>query len=318
MVFILNNGSLTPVAIQTGLSDGIKIEVKSGELTTKSELVVGIKQNGVVVPQSKGLIQTPQRTTKALIKIIMQAVISVKNIFKIYKMGSQTLAALNDVSMDVFPGEYIAIMGSSGSGKSTFMNIVGCLDVPTRGEYLFNGESVISKSKIQLAHLRRDNIGFVFQSFNLLSRTTAYDNVELPLLYCNIPASERKIKVEKALTSVGLKDRMNSMPNMLSGGQQQRVAIARAIVNNPKIILADEPTGNLDTRTSMEIIQIFQLLNDEGITIVMVTHEDDIARSSKKRVVFRDGKMLKTEDTDDRLIASEQIKLLPAIEEIIL
>jgi putative ABC transport system ATP-binding protein len=248
----------------------------------------------------------------------MQAVISVKNIFKIYKMGSQTLAALNDVSMDVFPGEFIAIMGSSGSGKSTFMNILGCLDVPTRGEYLFNGESVTSKSKIQLAHLRRDNIGFVFQSFNLLSRTTAYDNVELPLLYCNIPASERKTKVEKALISVGLEDRMNSVPNMLSGGQQQRVAIARAIVNNPKMILADEPTGNLDTRTSMEIIQIFQLLNDEGITIVMVTHEDDIARSSKRRVVFKDGKMIKSEDTTDRLFASEQLKLLPALEEVIL
>jgi putative ABC transport system ATP-binding protein len=248
----------------------------------------------------------------------MQTVISVKNIFKIYKMGSQTLAALNDVSMDVFPGEFIAIMGSSGSGKSTFMNILGCLDVPTRGEYLFNGESVISKSKIQLAHLRRDNIGFVFQSFNLLSRTTAYDNVELPLLYCNIPASDRKIKVEKALIGVGLKDRMDSMPNMLSGGQQQRVAIARAIVNNPKMILADEPTGNLDTRTSMEIIQIFQLLNDEGITIVMVTHEDDIARTSKRRVIFRDGKMLKSEDSVNRIIASEQLKLIPALEEVIL
>jgi putative ABC transport system ATP-binding protein len=248
----------------------------------------------------------------------MQAVISVKNIFKIYRMGNQSLAALNDVSMDVFPGEYIAIMGSSGSGKSTFMNILGCLDVPTRGEYLFNGESVTRKSKIQLAHLRRDNIGFVFQSFNLLSRTTAYDNVELPLLYCNIPAAERKLKVEKALISVGLKDRMNNMPNMLSGGQQQRVAIARAIVNNPKMILADEPTGNLDTRTSMEIIQIFQLLNDEGITIVMVTHEDDIARTSKRRVVFRDGKLLKSEDTTTRLIASEQLKLLPKLEEIIL
>lgn len=233
-------------------------------------------------------------------------------------MGNQSLAALNDVSMDVFPGEYIAIMGSSGSGKSTFMNILGCLDVPTRGEYLFNGESVTRKSKIQLAHLRRDNIGFVFQSFNLLSRTTAYDNVELPLLYCNIPAAERKLKVEKALISVGLKDRMNNMPNMLSGGQQQRVAIARAIVNNPKMILADEPTGNLDTRTSMEIIQIFQLLNDEGITIVMVTHEDDIARTSKRRVVFRDGKLLKSEDTTTRLIASEQLKLLPKLEEIIL
>jgi putative ABC transport system ATP-binding protein len=248
----------------------------------------------------------------------MQPVISVKNIFKIYKMGSQTLAALNDVSMDVMEGEYIAVMGSSGSGKSTFMNILGCLDVPTRGEYLFNGESVLNKSKIQLAHLRRDNIGFVFQSFNLLSRTTAFDNVELPLIYCNIPSSERKIKVEKALVSVGLKDRMNSLPNMLSGGQQQRVAIARAIVNNPKMILADEPTGNLDTRTSMEIIQIFQLLNDEGITIVMVTHEEDIAQSSKKRVVFRDGKMIKSEDTENRIIASEQLLLLPKLEEVIL
>jgi putative ABC transport system ATP-binding protein len=248
----------------------------------------------------------------------MQPVISVKNLIKIYKMGTQTLAALNDVSMDVFTGEYIAVMGTSGSGKSTFMNILGCLDIPTRGEYLFNGESVISKTKIQLAHLRRDNIGFVFQSFNLLSRTTAFDNVELPLIYCNIPASERKIKVEKALISVGLKDRMNSLPNMLSGGQQQRVAIARAIVNSPKIILADEPTGNLDTRTSMEIIQIFQELNDEGITIVMVTHEDDIARTSKRRVVFRDGKLIKSEDTTDRINAAEQLKLIPKLEEIIL
>ena len=166
--------------------------------------------------------------------------------------------------------------------------------------------------------MRRDNIGFVFQSFNLLSRTTAYDNVELPLIYCNIPASERKKKVEKALISVGLKDRMNSLPNMLSGGQQQRVAIARAIVNNPKIILADEPTGNLDTRTSMEIIQIFQVLNDEGITIVMVTHEDDIAQTAKRRVVFRDGKMIKSEDTTGRIIATEQLKLIPKLEEVTL
>jgi len=248
----------------------------------------------------------------------MQAVISVKNLFKIYKMGNQTLAALNDVSMDVFVGEYIAVMGTSGSGKSTFMNILGCLDIPTKGEYLFNGESVISKSKIELAHLRRDNIGFVFQSFNLLSRTTAFDNVELPLIYSNISTSERKIKVEKALTSVGLKDRMNSLPNMLSGGQQQRVAIARAIVNNPKIILADEPTGNLDTRTSMEIIQIFQELNDEGITIVMVTHEDDIAQTSKRRVVFRDGKMIKSEETTNRINATEQLKLIPKLEEVVL
>jgi putative ABC transport system ATP-binding protein len=246
----------------------------------------------------------------------MDAVISVKNIFKIYTMGIQKLAALNDVSMDVFPGDYIAIMGASGSGKSTFMNILGCLDVPTRGEYLFNGESVMDKSKTQLAHLRRDNIGFVFQSFNLLARTTAYDNVELPLIYSSIPASERKKKVTKALVSVGLQDRMKNMPNMLSGGQQQRVAIARAIVNTPKMILADEPTGNLDTRTSYEIIQIFQELNDEGITVVMVTHEDDIAQTSKRKIVFKDGKMVKSEETKDRFIASEQIKLLPKREDI--
>ncbi len=245
-----------------------------------------------------------------------QPVISVKNLFKIYRMGNQSVAALNDVSMDVFPGDYICIMGASGSGKSTFMNVIGCLDVPTRGEYLFNGEPVMSKSKIQLAHLRRDNIGFVFQSFNLLSRTTAYDNVELPLIYSNINASERREKVEKALTSVGLKDRMRNMPNMLSGGQQQRVAIARAIVNNPKMILADEPTGNLDTRTSMEIIQIFQELNDKGITVVMVTHEDDIAQTSKRKVVFKDGKITKSGVTVDRLIASEQIKLIPKREDI--
>lgn len=259
-----------------------------------------------------------QREHQTYVNIkIMQAIISVKNIFKIYKMGNQTLAALNDVSMDVFPGEYIAIMGASGSGKSTFMNILGCLDVPTRGEYFFNGVSVISKSKTELAHLRRDNIGFVFQSFNLLSRTTAFDNVELPLIYSNTDLSERKIKVEKALISVGLKDRMKSLPNMLSGGQQQRVAIARAIVNNPKVILADEPTGNLDTRTSMEIIQIFQLLNEEGITIVMVTHEDDIARTSKRGVVFKDGKVIKSEDTIDRIISTEQLKLLPETEEVL-
>ncbi len=246
----------------------------------------------------------------------MEPVISVKNMVKIYRVGNESFAALNGVSLDVFPGDYIAIMGSSGSGKSTFMNIIGCLDVPTRGEYYFNGQPVKEKSKTQLAHLRRDNIGFVFQSFNLLSRTSAYDNVELPLIYSNIPGSQRKEKVMKALISVGLQEKMNNTPNMLSGGQQQRVAIARAIVNNPKMILADEPTGNLDTRTSMEIIQIFQELNDKGITVVMVTHEDDIAQSSKRKVVFKDGKMVKSEDTKDRLIASEQIKLIPKREDI--
>ena len=209
-------------------------------------------------------------------------------------MGNQILAALNDVSMDVFEGEYIAVMGSSGSGKSTFMNILGCLDVPTKGEYLFNGESVISKSKIQLAHLRRDNIGFVFQSFNLLSRTTAYDNVELPLIYCNIPSSDRKIKVEKALISVGLKDRMNNTPNMLSGGQQQRVAIARAIVNNPKMILADEPTGNLDSHSGAEVLELFKDLHALGRTIVLITHDVDVAAAADRAVHLRDGQLQDT------------------------
>ena len=246
----------------------------------------------------------------------MVPVISVRNLYKIYKMGNQTLAALNDVSMDVFAGEFIAVMGSSGSGKSTFMNILGCLDVPTHGEYFFNGESVTEKSKKQLAHLRRDNIGFVFQSFNLLSRTSAYDNVELPLIYSNKTASERKEKVENALASVGLEDRMSSAPNMLSGGQQQRVAIARAIVNDPKIILADEPTGNLDTRTSMEIIQIFQELNDKGITVIMVTHEEDIAQTSKRKIVFKDGKMRSSGEVQNRIIASEQLKNMPVPDEV--
>lgn len=245
-----------------------------------------------------------------------QPVISVKHLVKIYKMGSETLAALNDVSLDIYLGEYLAVMGTSGSGKSTFMNIIGCLDVPTKGDYFFNGELVSNKTKIQLAHLRRDNIGFVFQSFNLLSRTSAYDNVELPLIYGNIGSADRKIKVEKALISVGLKDRMNNTPNMLSGGQQQRVAIARAIVNDPKMILADEPTGNLDTRTSMEIIQIFQELNDKGITIVMVTHEDDIAQSAKRKVIFKDGKMRSSEEVKNRLIASEELKHIPKPEEL--
>jgi putative ABC transport system ATP-binding protein len=226
----------------------------------------------------------------------MQPVISVKNIFKIYKMGSQTLAALNDVSMDVMEGEYIAVMGSSGSGKSTFMNILGCLDVPTRGEYLFNGESVLNKSKIQLAHLRRDNIGFVFQSFNLLSRTTAFDNVELPLIYCNIPAAERKIKVEKALVSVGLKDRMNSLPNMLSGGQQQRVAIARAIAKKPHILFADEPCANLDSTNSKQVLDVFKELNEKyGQTIVMVTHELWHTHYVDRVITLKDGYIISDE-----------------------
>ena len=245
----------------------------------------------------------------------MEALISTKNLYKIYLAGDQELFALNDVSLDIFPGEYLAIMGASGSGKSTFMNILGMLDVPTRGEYFFNGELVNGKSKNELAHLRGGFLGFVFQSYNLIPRTSAYDNVELPLLYA--PSESRAIrreKVEFALKSVGLADRMHQMPNELSGGQQQRVAIARAIVNNPKLILADEPTGNLDTRMSMEIMQIFQRLNDEGKTIVMVTHETDIGLSAKQTVTFSDGKITQNEKNTNRLIAVDELKKLPAIE----
>lgn len=241
--------------------------------------------------------------------------ISVQNLSKVYTVGEEELYAIHDISMDVEKGEFISIMGPSGSGKSTFMNIIGLLDVPTKGEYIFNGESVIGKSKIERAHLRRDNIGFVFQSFNLLPRTTAFDNVELPLIYSSsLNKSQRKEKVEQALIAVGLKDRIYHLPNKLSGGQQQRVAIARAIVNDPKIILADEPTGNLDTRTSMEIIQIFQDLNEHGITIVMITHEQDISLTAKKMITFKDGKIVKTEGVTERVIASDQLKRMPKTE----
>jgi putative ABC transport system ATP-binding protein len=242
----------------------------------------------------------------------MKPLISTSNLFKIYQAGDQQMFALNDVSLDIEAGEYLAIMGSSGSGKSTFMNILGLLDVPTKGDYIFNGESVIGKTKTELAHLRRNYLGFVFQSYNLLARTTAFDNVELPLLYGpSMSKSDRKEKVEGALTSVGLADRMHQMPNQLSGGQQQRVAIARAIVNNPKVILADEPTGNLDTRMSMEIVQIFQRLNDEGITIIMITHESDIGLSAKRKVVFKDGKIIEDGPVPERLIAVKVLEKMP-------
>lgn len=234
--------------------------------------------------------------------------ISVKHLVKIYEAGEENLYALNDVSLDINEGEFLAIMGSSGSGKSTFMNIIGLLDEPTSGEYLFNGKSMTGTSKIERAHWRRDNIGFVFQSFNLLPRTTAFDNVELPLIYSSVSKSVRKQKVEQALIAVGLKERMYHLPNKLSGGQQQRVSIARAIVNNPKVLLADEPTGNLDSKTSMEIIQIFQELNDSGITIVMITHEADIGQTAKKQIAFRDGKIVEAQIISKRLIAKEELE----------
>jgi len=204
-------------------------------------------------------------------------------------MGGQHVEALKGISFSVISGEFVAIMGASGSGKSTCMNIIGCLDLPTEGEAFLEGLNIGRLAKRELSALRNQKIGFVFQGFNLLHRTSAHKNVELPLIYSKMPVRERSSRTQHALEQVGLADRASHYPNQLSGGQQQRVAIARALVNSPAIILADEPTGNLDTKTSDEIMKIFRNLNDQGITIVMVTHEQDIASNAKRRLIFRDG-----------------------------
>jgi putative ABC transport system ATP-binding protein len=215
--------------------------------------------------------------------------IELETVSKVYEIGTVEVNALKDVSLQIKDNEYLAIMGPSGSGKSTLMNILGCLDTPTSGKYLFVGHLVSDMNDDQLAEIRNREIGFVFQTFNLLPRATALHNVELPLIYNGTPASKRKKLAEDALGRVGLGDRMHHRPNELSGGQRQRVAIARALVNNPKIILADEPTGNLDTRTGDEIMEIFELLHDQGNTIILVTHEEYIAEHANRIVRLRDG-----------------------------
>ncbi|MDB5273232.1 MAG: transporter ATP-binding protein [Chitinophagaceae bacterium] len=242
--------------------------------------------------------------------------IEIKNLTKTYKTGDIEVKALYDVSLNIQQGEFVAIMGASGSGKSTFMNILGCLDNPTSGEYLMEGANVFTRSKNELAELRNKKIGFVFQSYNILPRTSAQENVELPMLYnSQVPAKDRKEKAIHALTSVGLADRIHSMPNQLSGGQQQRVAIARALVNDPVVVMADEPTGNLDSKTSYEIMEIFQHLNEKGITIVMVTHEPDIAQFAKSNIVFKDGKIIANELVKDRKNATELLKNIATLSE---
>lgn len=240
--------------------------------------------------------------------------ISVKNLTKTYLSGEIEMHALSGVSLSINKGEFVAIMGASGSGKSTFMNILGCLDSPTSGEYELEGINVFSRSKNELAEIRNSKLGFIFQSFNILPRTSAQENVELPLLYNNkVGAKERKERAFNALKSVGLADRVNAMPNQLSGGQQQRVAIARALVNNPLIIMADEPTGNLDSRTSYEIMEIFQKLNDTGITIVMVTHEPDIAQFAKSNIIFKDGRIIANSLVKERKNATQELKLIASL-----
>ncbi|HET7750040.1 MAG TPA: ABC transporter ATP-binding protein [Terriglobales bacterium] len=242
-------------------------------------------------------------------------VIRVEDVHKYYALGENKVHALRGVSVEIARGEFVAIMGASGSGKSTFMNLLGCLDKPSSGRYLLEGTDVSQLDKKALAAIRNRKLGFVFQGFNLLSRTTALENVELPTLYARLPKEERMERAKEALQLVGLGERMEHFPSQLSGGQQQRVAIARALVNRPSILLADEPTGNLDSRTSVEIMQIFQTLNESGLTIVLVTHEPDVARFAKRTIVFRDGKIRRDEPVKERPRAAEMLKSMPTVED---
>jgi putative ABC transport system ATP-binding protein len=246
-------------------------------------------------------------------------VISVRDLVKIYQVGEVTVRALRGASMDVEAGEFVAVTGPSGSGKSTLMHILGCLDRPTSGQYALDGKDVSRMSKDELAIVRNRKIGFVFQGFNLLSRTTALDNVELPLLYngtLKLKAADRHKRAMEALEAVGLQDRFHHYPNQLSGGQQQRVAIARALVTQPTILLADEPTGNLDTRTSIEVMGIFQRLNQErGITILLITHEMDIAEYGTRFIRFRDGRIQVDQPIAHRRDAAKELAALPPPEE---
>ncbi len=241
----------------------------------------------------------------------MDAVIRLDGIHKIYETGAVSVHAVRDVTAEIKRGEFVAVMGSSGSGKSTLMNILGCLDRPTRGTYLLDGVGVADLNRNELAEIRNQKIGFVFQGFNLLSRTSALENVELPMLYGKrISGREQHDRAMRALQKVGLADRTDHTPNQLSGGQQQRVAIARALSNDPALLLADEPTGNLDTQTSAEIMGLFQELNEQGITIVMVTHELDIARYTKRNIVMRDGRIISDQIVANRLRATEELARL--------
>ncbi len=240
--------------------------------------------------------------------------ISVHDLTKVYTMGDVEVRALRGVSLSIEAGEFVSVIGPSGSGKSTFMHILGCLDRPTSGQYMLDGRDVSRLSRDELAMVRNKKIGFVFQGFNLLARTSALDNVELPLLYSEgIRSGERRDRAKRMLAAVGLDDRMDHLPNQLSGGQQQRVAIARSLVNEPAIILADEPTGNLDTRTSIEVMEIFQRLNQEStITVILITHEADIAEFGTRIIRFRDGKVTADQVNKTRRVAGQEMEAFPS------
>src|SRR5467141_422668 len=259
--------------------------------------------------------QTADQTEVNTTDLAAGAVIRVEDAHKYYDLGETRVHALRGVSVEIKRGEFVAIMGASGSGKSTFMNLLGCLDRPTSGRYLLEGIDVSKHNKKVLALIRNQKLGFVFQGFNLLARTTALENTELPTLYAKIDKTERRNRAADALTMVGLAERAQHFPSQMSGGQQQRVAVARALVNRPSILLADEPTGNLDSRTSVEIMEIFQNLNDKGLTIVLVTHEHDIAQFAKRVLIFRDGRIRKDDAVMSRPNASEVLKTLPTLED---
>jgi putative ABC transport system ATP-binding protein len=245
----------------------------------------------------------------------LQPAVLVEGVHKYYALGENRVHALRGVSAEVEPGGFVAIMGASGSGKSTFMNILGCLDRPSAGRYRLDGADVSTLDKHALAAIRNRKIGFVFQGFNLLARTTALENVQLPTLYARVARPEGVRRATRALELVGLADRRDHVPSQLSGGQQQRVAIARALVNDPSLLLADEPTGNLDSRTSVEIMSVLQDLNDRGLTIVLVTHEPDIARFAKRILHFRDGAIRRDEPVHERPAAVEVLKRMPVLED---
>ena len=240
--------------------------------------------------------------------------VRLEEVRKTYRTGEVDVHAVRGVSMEIAHGEFVALMGSSGSGKSTLMNILGCLDRPTAGRYFLDGEDVSSLSRDELADVRNRKLGFVFQNFNLLARTSAWENVELPLLYSNVALTNVQLrdKAEQVLTAVGLQGRGDHTPSQLSGGQQQRVAIARALINDPEVLLADEPTGNLDSRTSMEVMEIFQSLNNKGITIVMVTHEADIASYARRNIVMKDGQVRSDLIVQNRLNAAAELEKITA------
>jgi putative ABC transport system ATP-binding protein len=244
-----------------------------------------------------------------------EALIRIESLHKYYDLGETRVHALRGVSVSIGRGEFVAIMGASGSGKSTFMNMLGCLDRPSVGRYLLDGVDVAGLDKDALALIRNRKMGFVFQGFNLLARTTALENTELPTLYARMQKAERHRRALQALELVGLGNRVHHYPSQMSGGQQQRVAIARALVNGPSIVLADEPTGNLDSHTSVEIMAVFQELNDQGLTIVLVTHEPDVAQFAKRMIVFRDGHITKDEPVTDRARATDVLQTLPTLED---